>query len=166
MKKLFQIVQERTQKQSEWSNLKREFDEKSKSLTREIERLKELENVAQQGINIELVQLAETVIYVRGNPYAKTDDPGILADLAVNDIANGCTHLKKEFFGNKTYSGYYQRCDCTYGYGPSHGGIRDEVGLHSEARKRELNDEEKDACIYYLKNYAAIMTAHKQIAAN
>ena len=64
--------------------------------------------------------------------------------------------MKKQYFGNKRYSGYYQESSHSYGMGPSHGSIVDEVGLKQDARKRDLTDEEKDACIYYLKNYTAI----------
>lgn len=158
MKKLHEIVKERYETQLILSKAKKEFQDLEKLLSSKISDLSTLENIGEAGLNLSLVQLAETVMYIRGNPFGITDDGGsyLISSAAINDIANNCEHLKKEYYGNKTYSGYYQRCDCRYGYGPSHGGICDEIGLQDAARKRDLTDDEKDACIYYIKNYKKI----------
>lgn len=72
-----------------------------------------------------------------------------IAEAAIIDIANGCKYLKSRYFGNKRYSGFYQRCDSKYGSGPRHGSTVDRIGLKNPST--ELTDDEKDACIYYLK---------------
>lgn len=156
--KLFEVVRTRIEVQRILSDITAQFTKDKDRLTAQIQKLIGLENVSVDGFDVEKIQMAESVLYIHGDPYGVTDGgkKDCIADAAIADIANGCRHLKKEFFGNKTYSGYYQRCDCNYGYGPSHGGIRDEIGLKDSARKRELTDDEKDACIYYVKNYTAI----------
>lgn len=160
MKKLFEIVAERNQKQIDLSELRKEFQSKEKSLTNEIESLFKLENTAENGFDVVKIQLAESILSVSGNPYGDADGGGKkLAERAVIDIANNTSFMRKQYFGNKRYSGYYQESSHSYGMGPSHGSIVDEVGLKQDARKRDLTDEEKDACIYYLKNYTAIKEA-------
>jgi hypothetical protein len=163
MKKLHELVKERTELERELYLLRREFDEKREKLTKQINELSRLETIGVTGIEVGKVQLAESILEIRGEPWNIVDGRNLI-DCAVEDIANGCQHLKREFFGNKRYEGYYQACDCNYGYGPKHGGIVDEVGLQSSARKRELTDEEKDACIYYLRNYKKIKAVKKQPA--
>lgn len=154
--KLHEIIAKKIELNSQQNTLTKEYQKSLKIITTEYESLERLEKAAMNDLNIDYIQIAESVMYVDGNPYALTDDRGFIADAAISDIATGCKKLKTEYFGNKVYSGYYQRCDCSYGYGPSHGGIRDSIGLKDGARKRELTSEEKDACIYYLKNYAKI----------
>jgi hypothetical protein len=157
MKKLHEIVNERVDKSKQLQNARKEFEKLEKNLNLEINELIRLENISTEGVDLEKVQLAETIIYIRGNPFGIIDGGGVrISDLAISDIAKNCEHLKTEFYGNKTYEGYYQRCNCSYGMGPRHGGIRDEIGLNPDARKRDLTSDEKDACIYYINNYSKI----------
>lgn len=163
MKKLFEIVSEKNSLIKQREELKKAYEKSLKILNGNISELERLESLSQDN-NIEKIQLAETVLYVYGNPYGSTSDSATIAQQAINDIAIGCTHLRKEFFGNKRYDGYYQGSDHPYGYGPKHGSICDEIGLRPDARKRELTDDEKDACIYYLKNYQKIAEQKKATA--
>jgi len=164
MKKLFEIVAERNQKQIELASLRKEFEAKEKSLSNEIQSLLKLENTAENGFDVIKIQLAESVLVIGGNPYGNTDGGGKkLAERAIIDIANNTQFMRKQYFGNKRYSGYYQESSHSYGMGPSHGSIVDEVGLKQDARKRDLTDEEKDASIYYLKNYTAIKEAKSSL---
>jgi hypothetical protein len=164
MKKLFEIVAERNQKQIELASLRKEFEAKEKSLSNEIQSLLKLENTAENGFDVIKIQLAESVLAIGGNPYGNTDGGGKkLAERAIIDIANNTQFMRKQYFGNKRYSGYYQESSHSYGMGPSHGSIVDEVGLKQDARKRDLTDEEKDASIYYLKNYTAIKEAKSSL---
>lgn len=164
MKKLFEIVAERNQKQIELASLRKEFEAKEKSLTNEIQSLLKLENTAENGFDVIKIQLAESVLAIGGNPYGNADGGGKkLAERAIIDIANNTQFMRKQYFGNKRYSGYYQESSHSYGMGPSHGSIVDEVGLKQDARKRDLTDEEKDASIYYLKNYTAIKEAKSSL---
>lgn len=166
MKKLFEIVKERYAKQVELFNLTKEFKTKETCLENEIKELKRLENIGENNLDLQKIQIAETLLIIRGNPYGNAESefgkPPI-ANVAIIDIANGCPTLKSHYFGNKRYGGYYQRCDCSYGSCPTHGSIVDEIGLQSEARTKDLTDDEKDACIYYLKNYPLIAEAKKKL---
>ena len=160
MKRLFEIVAERNEKSRELAILRKEFETKEKALVQIIADLSRLENVAQSGLDVVQIQLAESVLSVSGDPYGQTDQRNTpLADRAISDIANNTKYMREGYFGNKTYSGYYQESSHPYGMGPSHGGIVDSVGLKKEATKRDLTDDEKDACIYYLKNYVLIKQA-------
>jgi hypothetical protein len=160
MKKLHEVVKERSDRELELSKLTSEFERNSKVIEKEIIELKKLENMAQGDINILNVQIAESVIYIKGNPYGKADssfNAPTIAELAITDIANDCPHLKTKFFGNKSYGSFYQRTNCEYGYGPRHGCIVDEIGLINP--DNPLSEEEKDACIYYIQNYQKISEA-------
>ena len=162
--KLHEIVKQRNDLVAEREQLKIDYEENKSRLDSKIKTLMELENIGSNNIDIDKVLIAENVMRVEGNIYGLTEGKSAtIAYDAIIDIANGCPKLKKEYFGNKTYSGYYQRCDCSYGYGPSHGGIVDRIGLKDEYRKSELSDDEKDACIYYLKNYDAIVASKKLV---
>ena len=157
MKKLFEIVAERHKKQIELESLRKEFEAKEESLSNEIRILLKLENTALNGFDVIKIQLAESVLYVDGNPYGNTDvRDKSLAERAMIDIANNTQLLRRQFFGNKRYDGFYEEWSDTYGSGPTYGSIVDEVGLRRDARGRDLTDDEKDAAIYYLKNFTAI----------
>lgn len=155
--KLHEIVKEKSELHQKHGNLKREYDIEISKINNRIKELERIESAAMNDLNIDYIQIAESILRVYGNPYGITDNcESTIAYYAITDIATGCNHLKKEFFGNKRYSGYYQRNDCNYGYGPSHGSTVDYIGLKDDARKRDLTGEEKDACIYYLRNYKKI----------
>ena len=158
MATLSQTVAERIALEQQLSELTARYQKEKDTLVRSISKCKEDEQCYSDGLDVEAIDRAKKVVYVYGNPYAKTDDTkydgsNYIAVLAINDIATGCIHLKRAFFGNKTYAHYYQRCDCHYGMGPSHGSIRDEVGLTKECRSRDLTEQEKDDAIYFLKVY-------------
>jgi hypothetical protein len=156
MKKLHEIVKERIEKEQTLKSLFESFETNKNKLISEINGLKRIEDIAQNNIDIIKVQLAETILNIHGDPYGKADitfNSPVIAELAINDIANNCLHMKTKYFGNKKYEGYYQRSNHEYGFGPKHGTIVDEIGLKSNVRNRELTDDEKDACIYYIKNY-------------
>jgi len=159
MKKLYEIVKERSEKETMLIDLTTVYENGFKKLQNEINELKRLENVSGQGLDVIKVQLAETILNIYGNPYGNADskfNKPTIAELAVIDIANGCPFMKTMYFGNKKYEGYYQRSNHSYGCGPKHGSIVDEIGLKNTVRNRELTDDEKDACIYYIKNYTLI----------
>ncbi len=160
MKKLFEIVKERDDLQKALKELVDSFGKSKEDLEYKISELERIEEVAENGIDIDKIQIAESVIFVSGNPYGKTSDVTqfhnpCIAEKAIIDIANGCKFLKTNFFGNKTYESFYQGCSCEYGFGPKHGSIVDRIELRNP--KKELSDNEKDACIYYLKNYENIL---------
>jgi hypothetical protein len=152
--RLFEIVAEKQDIQKAMDAERSRFDSFIKESEWRLKELNRLQDMACGGINIDYVQIAEKIIAVEGKPHAITNDTKngkTIADEAIEDIALGCPHLKTKYFGNKRYEGFYQRCDCEYGYGPSHGYIVDEIALKGRGNILPT-DEEKDACIYYLKN--------------
>lgn len=160
--KLHEVVKKRAEKENQLKDVIKTFELCKDQLLSEISELKRLENIASKNIDIEKVLIAEKILYVSGDIYGKTSDVtkfnGVtIAAEAVIDISNNCEKLKKQYFGNKRYEGFYQRCDCGYGLGPRHGSIVDEISLKSEYRKvKDLTNDDKDACIYYLLNYNQI----------
>lgn len=158
---LSEIIKERIETGKQIAELTEAYNKSVKPLRSRIEELSRLEGIAAANIDTDKIVLAEKLLKVYGNIYGHTDSMrgNDIATEAINDIATGCRHLKKEFFGNKQYSGFYQRNDCEYGFGPSYGSTVDMIGLTNEARGKELSTEEKDACIYYLKNYKSIQAA-------
>jgi hypothetical protein len=156
MKRLHEIVKEKAELRTSINQLTKETEERLKKMRSDLGELERLENIATNvGMDLEKVQIAESILYFRGKPDSDCEGR-ILINAAAVDIANGCEHLKSQYYGNKRYEAFYQSTDCGYGMGPSHGGIVDEVGLKQAYRKRELTEDEKDACIYYLKNYKRI----------
>lgn len=163
---LYETVKKRNEKEKELKLEKEKFQKIEKQLKDEIEELKRHEGLEQNNIDLDKVKLAESVILVQGNPYGETSDVTKfkrkpIVEHAIIDIANGCPYLKRQFYGNKRYEGFYQRTDCDYGMGPRHGSIVDRIEL--KVRDRELTDDEKDACIYYLKNYQKIKQAKESV---
>jgi hypothetical protein len=160
MKRLFEIVAESADKSKELNKIRKEFKGRETDLINEIAQLDRLIAIAEKELDVVRIQLAESVLYVNGNPYGINDQrETTIAEQAIVDIAQGTPYLRKGYYGNKRYEGYYQGSNHSYGYGPKHGSVVDEVGLRSGAIIRDLTDDEKDACIYYLKNYPSIQAA-------
>ena len=114
------------------------------------------------GIDSEKVEMARSVIDV--GSYKDTPERKSVITSAINDLAKGAVRLRTNYFGVKVYSGFgEQRCDCEYGYGPSHGSIVFRVELKN--RKDELSSDQIDAAIYYLLNISSITEAKSKVAA-
>lgn len=156
MKKLFQIVAEKEELKTKLFQIWEEYKKAYDSIKTEIQKLEHLEASWTIGLDVERIQIAEKLLDVRWNPYGITGDY-VVAEDAIIDIANWCQKLKEKFFWNKQYDWFYQRCDCSYGYWPKHGSIVDRIWLKDI--KHEMTDDEKDACIYYLKNYKIISSS-------
>lgn len=132
------------------------YNAQAQSLRDAIMEFDRLRDQISRGLDPDRMALGRRILDVSGNPWARTDgcaSGDTIAEAAIRDIANGCPRLRETFFGNKRYEGFYQRCDCRYGYCPVHGSIVDEVGLSRDYRDRTLTDEEADAAIYYLLSF-------------
>lgn len=147
---LNQVIKSRLEKQKELSRLERDFEEKKKTLNAEICKLIGLEKMADDGKDVEKVQIARSILYHSGDVLISISGR-TLVNAAISDIVNDCALMKNRYFGNKRYEGFYQQSDHTYYMGPSHGSVVDELGLKKDFRGVKLTDEQKDACIYYLK---------------
>ena len=153
MAKISDIIRERLDCEHELVCLNNLYKEQKKIIEDRIKELSEKEKVVSEGLDLEKIELGKKVLYIHGNPYqrcqdTKSDGSNTLAKLAIADILDGCKHLRREYFGQKRYEGYHQRSDHSYGYGPSHGSIVEEVGLRN--REKELSEEEVEAAVYFL----------------
>lgn len=159
MANISEIISERNSLENELAEITREFEKRSKDLSSRIALLKQKEEIVKEGLDLDKIELGRSFISVCGNPYALTDDnrdgKHSIAKAAIDDILNGCRKLKSEYFGNKVYGSYYQRCDCEYHYGPTHGSIVDEIGLRDRERI-PTTPEEIEVSVYYLSVYEKI----------
>ena len=133
------------------------------------QRLYERQSCFMAGLDLAQIELARTVIYVRGS-YSKAGNwrhqrgapferDTVLQDAAL-DLANGAKRLRTEYFGTKVYEGYVgQREDHRYGFGPRHGSTNFAIGLQPDARKRPLTEAEINAAIYFIGKLAEIEAA-------
>jgi len=156
METLSEITKKINDLEIERRELSKSFTNKDNQLNTAILKLRRLEVIALAGMDLEKIQMAEKILYWSGKPWSLCEGE-LLTDLACIDIANDHPHLSKRYFGNKQYESFYQRTDCEYGYGPRHGHIVDAIGMKDESRGQVLCTEEKDACIYYLKNLQSIV---------
>lgn len=156
--KLHEMITEKATLYKGLQKAKEDFEALEKRITARMSELNRLEKLALENHDIEKIQMAEKVIYCQGNPDALVENRR-LTEVAAIDIAMNHPHLAERYYGNKRYENFYQASDHTYGMGPSHGHIVDAVGMKHESRGQMLCDEEKDACIYYLKNYSKIKQA-------
>ncbi len=113
----------------------------------------ENKNKETNGYDMDKIKLAQQILYVEGDPCALTNECKRIVHRVISDIKANTIYLKRGYFGNKKYSGYYQSSDHPYSAGPNHGYIVDSVGLRKPFREKDLTDEEKEACIYYMTNY-------------
>lgn len=134
--------------------------------------------ISNAGLDLSLIQQAEQVIYVRGDAdkvvpndegrYSNSRKQGIedvIAWLIADENTVTSVELQKRTMSVKNYACFGdQRCDSEYGMGPRHGTIVFEIGLRPEARGRALTDDERNACIYYLRNIVRIQTAKSEAA--
>lgn len=133
---------------------KQRHEARVKELAGEADRLLEQRDMAMRGVDPDVLALAKSVIYVRGKV---SESAGGAFEAALERIAAGGSQMLREYVGAKRYSGFHQRCDSEYGYGPKHGGIVFEVGLAPEIRRRAcppdeepLTEEERDAALRWL----------------
>lgn len=110
------------------------------------------------------IDLARTVIFVRGSYERAGEDRASVIQDAVAFFATGpkpYKDLRQGYYGTKNYDRWSgQRSDHPYWAGPSHGSICFAVGLTDEARKRdEFSAEEVEACLYLLTRIEAVQKA-------
>ena len=161
MKKLHEIVSERSQLKKDLVILREGFERNEKLLMKKIDDLDRLQKLAtstSHGFDLEKIQLAESIMYIKGNPLGK-----MLNLWAVSILANNPGYFQSEYVGNKRYSGYYQESDHSYGMGPKHGNIVDEIGIRENVRGKSLSNGQRDACIYYLINIEKIRDVEKTV---
>jgi hypothetical protein len=139
--------------------------------------------IAQAGAGLDPVKIAlgRTVVNVRGNiasarygsGHLRHDSQGGIRQLVVQDaikwLATGDgAGLQAGYLGVKNYDGFGdQRTDCEYGMGPRHGSIVFAVEGREGLRKHGwafMDDEQREAAIYYLTNLQAVQEAEARAA--
>lgn len=173
--KLTQAVQEmqelRRQLEQHLSDAKKGEEE----LRRHIQERANILAASDMGLDLEKIELAKKVVYVRGE-YAKggRDRDSVVSD-AINQLATGVptrqtfSDLWRTYLGTKNYDAWSgQRSDHEYGYGPRHGSICFAVGVNSDIRQSrapfDLTSEEVEAAIYFLTNIQRVQEAERKAA--
>jgi hypothetical protein len=135
------------------SSTHKEYDNRLKTLNSMKEQTEQKLKWADKDLDIDKMIIGKRIIdisdkYDKNNTHHKK-----LISLACEDLVSENIKMKREYFGIKDYSGYYnQRCDCKYGYGPRHGHITFSVGLTKMARETKLSRYYIECALYYLKN--------------
>lgn len=112
------------------------------------------------GIDLDALKLAESVIEVRGTFDKAGDDRAHALQKAIDDLANGGQSLKKAYVGTKSYDRWHgQYIECGYGMGPSHGSVIFSIGIRRSELGRDLTEAEIEAALYYLRNLQKIQAA-------
>lgn len=157
--------------EEEMKSLKADFEAAKDELAKKLFFARQAVKFEDNGIDQRKVDLAKTIIEVRGT-YVRGGDSkaSVIAD-AKRQFIEGILpqsgeHLWKQFFGTKSYEHWHgQRSDHPYGYGPKHGSTIFSVGVRSDIRRDrapfDLTDAELDAVIYYLTNIERIQAAEK-----
>lgn len=144
-------------------------------LRAEIRQRRSVLELSASGIDLDKVNLAKTIVFVRGT-YARGGDDraSVIAD-AIKQFATGVPpravygDLWSVAFGTKSYDRWYgQRTDCEYGCGPGHGSIIFQVGILDQVRKSrthaDLTPDEIEAVIYFLTNLERVQAAEAIVA--
>lgn len=121
------------------------------------------------GMDLGLIALAESVIYVKGSYEKAGEDRARCIQAAINDLADDRKNLKREYFGTKDYDRWHgQTSNHPYMMGPRHGYVIFEIGLQKGFRAphgRDLTPEEATAAIYYLHNLEKIQKSRNTAVA-
>lgn len=129
-----------------------------KDLEDEILELDRLEKLLLNGLDLNLIQLAEHVVKIRMSSPLQGDDSAEIHS-AIADLATGAHSMRTGFFGTKNYDRWDHQGQglTSYGYGPKHGSIVFAIGLQechqmrNGETPRALTDDEINAGIYMLK---------------
>ena len=98
------------------------------------------------GVDVDMVELAESIIYIKGFSRLRED---MIQD-AITDVLTDFKHLRVCNIAIKDYERFAgQRTDCEYGMGPRHGYIVSEIGMHP-SRTAVIDPDEVEAVMYFL----------------
>lgn len=146
-------------------NARRDFDALIKALKDEEAKVRQQLGLLDAGVCEDKVQIAMSVLYLWGSyRNGGKDRNEVLSDAIKYFIspaeAKEYRDLKNVYFGTKNYDRWYGQASYhEYGYGPKHGSTVFAVGLKEGARKRDLTDQEREACIYVMRNFETIENA-------
>ena len=143
---LARMEQLKMEKHYELQEIRWAYEKRMKELESEIADLNKQKGLLLAEMDENKVQIAEgTLRFTYG--FARMESRTI--QKAIEDIVKGCVELKDSYFGIKDYDRWKgQESNHPYGYGPKHGHIVFSIGLKNP--KNSLNDEEQEACLYFL----------------
>lgn len=170
---IFELESKRKVLLEERDKVQKELNEKLNNIREEIAKVDGEIHLALNNVDSDKIALGQKILsiefYTRYSCYVNDDSVYIspmndeLVIDAINDCIDDFSRLRKEYFGYKEYDGYYQRCDCDYGCGPTHGSIVESIGLKRDYRgDYEFSSEEKEACIYLLHNLDKLLPIVKE----
>ena len=158
MKELTEIVQNLLEKETEYRQKEKEYYQLKAKFIYKIGNMQRLN--PRKGINEEKMQIAEELLYVKGDINRDSRDiwgeDSTLMYEAIVDIINDCKILRDNYLCNTKLGDNYYIRDYKYWTVPESYGIVDIVGFKNPFHK--LTSKEKDVCIYYLLNYHRIKT--------
>ena len=160
MRTLKDIIQSRQALQAENAKREQEYGQWCASFKADMRELAESEALLAGGVDLDRLLHGQHVIYIHGDYRRIGGESASCVAAAKADLAAGAQNLKKDYFGAKNYDRWSgQRCDCTYGYGPTHGSIVFAIGLTDAARKMDLTDEMIEDALYVLANIDKVLDA-------
>ncbi len=159
--------------QNEYEEKKKVFDAYRESVNIKIAEIRKDISLYKSSIDAKKINHAMSILRLefpgenrRYDSLKKTVLPiyDSLVNAAMTDLVSGLKILKKEYIGQKKYQGFDQRCDCEYGYGPSHGYIYQSIGLYNP--KKELSEYDIECCLYLLENILEVVKSKNSAASN
>ena len=173
MKTLAEIIQRRDIIAAQRLEAERAHMAFLKANDKELRELQFAESLIAAGVDLERIARGALVVHAHGSLRERSgrgSDAGdrrakVVAD-AKTAIAAGGGALQHEYLGVKNYDSFGdQRCDCQYGFGPTHGSIVFSIGLTRAAREqleegRALSPEQIEDALYLLANLASIEKAN------
>lgn len=160
--------------ETERTNLLKEIDAETKrhqdalsNLRNSLIQINTSLNLLTNNLDVERIQRAEKILYVRGLFSKAGDDKQKVLENSIQQILAGGGILFSSYLGTKSYDRWYgQYIDCRYGRCPSHGSVIFEIGFTDSFRKNNhpMNDDEKNDCIYYLRNLNTIQESKQKAA--
>jgi len=166
---LTQLLREREQLEESLTVLTEEYLGLKNKLTSEIAQIGTEIEQCNNGLDVDKIKLAETVIRVTKSSYTTRPKVEECIKSAIRKIVeDGGGTLWKEYIGLKDYAHWSdQRSDHPYCMGPKHGDITFRIGLTDSVLSRDpqvLTYEEIDAVAYYLTFLGDIIASEKSAA--
>ena len=150
---------------NDYANKEKEYKEYCATANAKMEKIKKDINLYKSSVDADKINYAMSLLdlefptkkdyYTEKRTYSPIYSS--LVNAAKMDLVSGLNKLKREYIGQKYYEAFDQRCDCEYGYGPSHGSIYQRIGLRNP--KSELSNYDIECCLYLLENLDAVVTS-------
>lgn len=149
------------------ATVEKRYSEEKQSISLAIRNTRNELKSLEAGLDVGKIKLAKTLMYVAGDYGPAGDDRSVVKE-AIEDVTQGFVKLRTEYLATKNYDRFYhQATSHTYGYGPRHGSVVFEIGLHSSTRSRlssrnTLTEQEREAMLYYLVHIDEIKRIEKE----